>query len=101
MNKNRPLEVKFDFKSTAFDLLAKAKKLKDIEEYGQVFIVPDRGREKRIKHRKVVEQSKIQRKCVIFGTKPFMKSFNRKIVFNEEIDNRKDIDIEFRLSEKL
>ena len=55
-DKNRPLKVKFDFKSTAFRLLAKAKNLKDNEEYGQVFIVPDRSREERIEHRKLVEQ---------------------------------------------
>ena len=55
-DKNRPLKVKFDFKSTAFSLLAKAKNLKDNEEYGQVFIVPDRSREERIEHRKLVEQ---------------------------------------------
>ena len=56
--KNR---VKFDFKSTAFSLLAKAKNLKNNEEYGQVFIVPDRSREERIEHRKLVEQLKLIR----------------------------------------
>ena len=60
-DKNRPLKVKFDFKSTAFSLLAKAKNLKDNEEYGQVFIVPDRSREERIEHRKLVEQLKLIR----------------------------------------
>ena len=50
-DKKRPLKVKFDFKSMAFSLLAKAKNLKDNEEYGQVFIVPDRSREERIEHR--------------------------------------------------
>ena len=60
-DKNRPLKVKFDFKSTAFRLLAKEKNLKDNEEYGQVFIVPDRSREERIEHRKLVEQLKLIR----------------------------------------
>ena len=60
-DKNRPLKVKFDFKSMAFSLLAKAKNLKDNEEYGQVFIVPDRRREERIEHRKLVEQLKLIR----------------------------------------
>ena len=46
-DKNRPLKVKFDFKSTAFDLLAKSKNLKHSEVYGTVFIVPDRSREER------------------------------------------------------
>ena len=54
-----------------------AKNLKDNEEYGQVFIVPDRSREERIEHRKLVEQLqlklilglKIQRKGAIFGKK--------------------------------
>ena len=50
-DKKRPLKVKFDFKSMAFSLLAKAKNLKGNEEYGQVFIVPDRSREERIEHR--------------------------------------------------
>ena len=60
-DKNRPLKVKFDFKSTAFDLLAKSKNLKDSEVYGTVFIVPDRSREERIEHRKLVEQLKLIR----------------------------------------
>ena len=60
-NKNRPLKVNFDFKSTAFDLLAKSKNLKDDEQYGSVFIVPDRSREERIEHRKLVEQLKLIR----------------------------------------
>ena len=60
-DKNRPLKVKFDFKSTAFDLLAKSKNLKDSEVYGTVFIVPDRSREERVEHRKLVEQLKLIR----------------------------------------
>ena len=59
--RNRPLKVKFDFKSTAFDLLAKSKNLKDDEQYGSVFIVPDRSREERVEHRKLVEQLKLMR----------------------------------------
>ena len=72
-NKNRPLKVKFDFKSTAFSLLAEAKNLKDNEEYGQVFIVPDRSREERIEHRKLVEQLKLirtqnpEKRCYIWN----------------------------------
>ena len=48
-------------RSTAFSLLAKAKNLKNNEDYGQVFIVPDRSRENRIEHRKLVEQVKLIR----------------------------------------
>ena len=59
--RNRPLKVKFDFKSTAFDLLAKSKNLKDDEKYSSVFIVPDRSREERVEHRKLVEQLKLMR----------------------------------------
>ena len=59
--KIRPLKVKFDFKSTAFDLLSKSKNLKDNEEYGTVFIVPDRSREERVEQRKLVEQLKLIR----------------------------------------
>ena len=40
--RNRPLKVKFDFKSTAFDFLARSKNFKDDEQYGSDFIVPDR-----------------------------------------------------------
>ena len=72
-DKKRPLKVKFDFKSMAFSLLAKAKNLKDNEEYGQVFIVPDRSREERIEHRKLVEQLKLirtqnpEKRCYIWN----------------------------------
>ena len=72
-DKNRPLKVKFDFKTTAFSLLAKAKNLKDNEEYGQVFIAPDRSREERIEHRKLVEQLKLirtqnpEKRCYIWN----------------------------------
>ena len=72
-DKNRPLKVKFDFKSTAFDLLAKSKNLKDSEIYGTVFIVPDRSREERIEHRKLVEQLKLirtqnpEKRCYIWN----------------------------------
>ena len=59
--RNRPLKVKFDFKSTAFDLLARSKNLKDDEQYSSVFIVPDRSREERVEHRKLVEQLKLIR----------------------------------------
>ena len=60
-DKNRPLKVKFDFKTTAFDLLAKSKNLKDSEVYSTVFIMPDRSREERVEHRKLVEQLKLIR----------------------------------------
>ena len=72
-DKNRPLKVKFDFKSTAFDLLAKSKNLKDSEAYGTVFIVPDRSREERVEHRKLVEQLKLirtqnpEKRCYIWN----------------------------------
>ena len=72
-DKNRPLKVKFDFKSTAFDLLAKSKNLKHSEVYGTVFIVPDRSREERIEHRKLVEQLKLirtqnpEKRCYIWN----------------------------------
>ena len=72
-DRNRPLKVKFDFKSTAFDLLAKSKNLKDSEIYGTVFIVPDRSREERVEHRKLVEQLKLirtqnpEKRCYIWN----------------------------------
>jgi CHASE3 domain sensor protein len=72
-DKNRPLKVKFDFKTTAFELLAKSKNLKDSEVYGTVFIVPDRSREERVEHRKLVEQLKLirtqnpEKRCYIWN----------------------------------
>ena len=72
-DKNRPLKVKFDFKSTAFDLLARSKNLKDSEVYGTVFIVPDRSREERVEDRKLVEQLKLirtqnpEKRCYIWN----------------------------------
>ena len=74
-DRNRPLKVKFDFKSAAFDLLAKSKNLKDDEDFGSVFIVPDRSREERVEHRKLVEQLKLTRtqnpekRCYIWNKK--------------------------------
>ena len=59
--KNRPLLVKFDNKTAAFELLAKSKNLKDDENYGMVFIAPDRSREQRDEHRKLVQQLKQKR----------------------------------------
>ena len=59
--RNRPLKVMFDYKSSAFDLLAKSKNLKDDANYFNVFIVPDRSREERIEHRKLVDQLKLRR----------------------------------------
>jgi hypothetical protein len=60
-DKIRPLKVKFESKSVAFDLLAKAKNLKDDERYGSVFVVPDRSKEERIERRKLVERLKLAR----------------------------------------
>ena len=48
--KYRPLKVRFDCKSSEFDLLAKSKNLKDDENYFNVFIVPNWSREERIEH---------------------------------------------------
>ena len=59
--KNRPLLVKFDYKTAAFELLAKSKHLKDDENYSMVFIAPDRSREQRDEHRKLVQQLKKKR----------------------------------------
>ena len=75
-DKNWPLKVKSDFKSTSFNLLAKTKNLKDNEEYGQVSIVPDRSREARIEHRKLVEQLRLI---------PSQKSEKKCYVCNKEI----------------
>ena len=55
------MKVKFNYKSAAFDLLALSKNLKDDTNYFNVFIVPDRSREERIEHRKLVEQLKLKR----------------------------------------
>ena len=57
----RPLKIMFSSKSPAFDLLLKSKNLKDDELYSNVFIVPDRTREERAEHRKLVELLKTKR----------------------------------------
>ena len=59
--KMRPLKVKFENKAAAFDLLSCSKYLKDDETYFSVFIEPDRSREQRITHRKLVQQLKAKR----------------------------------------
>jgi hypothetical protein len=59
--RSRPLKVKFDYKAAAFDLLSCSKYLKDDEKYSAVFIEPDRSREQRIAHRKLVQQLRTKR----------------------------------------
>jgi hypothetical protein len=59
--RSRPLKMKFDYKAAAFDLLSCSKYLKDVEKYSSVFIEPDRSREQRIAHRKLVQQLKTKR----------------------------------------
>ena len=60
-SRTRPLKLTFSSKSTAFELLVKSKNLKDDDQYGNIFIVPDRTREERVEHRKLVEQLKVKR----------------------------------------
>ena len=57
----RPLKMSFSSKFTAFDLLLKSKNLKDDDRYSNVFIVPDRSREERAEHKKLVEQLRAKR----------------------------------------
>ena len=57
--KDRPLMVEFDYKTATFGLLAKSKK--NNEDYVMVFIAPDRRRDQREKHRKLVQQLKQKR----------------------------------------
>ena len=60
-SRSRPLKVSFSFKSTAFELLLKSKNLKDDDQFNNVFIVPDRSREERAEHKKLVEQLRAKR----------------------------------------
>ena len=60
-SRSRPLKVSFSSKSTAFELLVKSKNLKDDDQYSNVFIVPDRTREERVEHKKLVEQLRAKR----------------------------------------
>ena len=60
-SRNRPLKLSFSSKSTAFELLVKSKNLKDDDRYSNVFIVPDRSREERAEHKKLVEQLRAKR----------------------------------------
>jgi hypothetical protein len=57
----RPLKVTFSSKSTAFELLAKSKNLKDDKLYNNIYIAPDRSREERAEHKKLVEQLRVKR----------------------------------------
>ena len=60
-NKTRPLKISFSSKCTAFELLALSKKLKDEDKFSNVFITPDRTREEKVEHKKLVEQLRVKR----------------------------------------
>ena len=60
-SRTRRLKLTFSSKSTALELLVKSKNLKDDDQYGNIFIAPDRTREERVEHRKLVEQLKVKR----------------------------------------
>ena len=47
-SRNRPLKISFSSKSTAFELLAKSKNLKNDDQYSNLFIVPHRSREEEL-----------------------------------------------------
>ena len=57
----RPLKISFSSKFTAFELLLKSKNLKDDDQFNNIFIVPDRSREERAEHKKLVEQLRAKR----------------------------------------
>ena len=66
--------MKFDYKTAAFELLAKSKNLKDDENYGMVFIAPDRSREQRDEHKNLFgswnkREPTTQAHSSIFGTR--------------------------------
>ena len=60
-SRSRPLKVSFSFKSTALELLLKSKNLKDDDHFNNIFIVPNRSREERAEHKKLVEQLRVKR----------------------------------------
>ena len=53
--------ISFSHRSTAFESLLKSKNLKDDDQFNNIFIVPDRSREERAEHKKLVEQLKAKR----------------------------------------
>ena len=60
-SRSRPLKVLFSSKSTAFELLLRSKNLKDDDQFHNIFIAPDRSREERVEHKKLVEQLRAKR----------------------------------------
>ena len=69
-NHTRPMKVRMERKEFAVDVIAKSRKLKDTERYATVFLAPDRTREERSQHKKLVEEMKKKRvdfpDCVFF-----------------------------------
>ena len=54
----RPLKVKITDAGAARQLLSKAKGLKSIEKYKNIYIAPDRTKEERIARKKLVDEMK-------------------------------------------
>ena len=57
----RPIRLRFQNSVTAYQILNKAKKLKDIDAYKSVYLSPDRSPEERDTRRKLVEELKRKR----------------------------------------
>ncbi len=81
--KFRPLRVFTGSETVVFDLLMGAKKLKDTAWY-KVFIQPDRSREERLEHKKLVQILK-QKRTEYPGKRFFIK--NNKICTSDMSSN--------------
>ncbi len=77
--KCRPLRVYTGSETIVFDLLANAKRMKDTA-FSNVFIQPDRSREERVEHRKLVQTLREKREQHP-GKQFFIR--NKKICCNE------------------
>ena len=59
----RPIRFRVASSATVFQLLRKARGLKDLEGYQRVFISPDRTLEERVSRQKLVQMLKVQRQA--------------------------------------
>ena len=57
----RPMKLRMKRKENVLDVLGRSRKLKDSERYSSVFLAPDRTRDERSSHKKLVEELKRKR----------------------------------------
>ena len=70
--KKRAVKVKFSNSAAVYQILANARKLKEVEKFKTVYVSPDRAEEDRIKNRELVRELK-----KLISEKPTMRHFIR------------------------